>query len=417
MGALPVFTHLVHVPLAADLTREEARSLVLVFLASALGAILSRWHLRIVLPTVVVEIVLGILIGPEGLGIATINDYLTFLSDFGLALLFFFAGLEVVEQHVPRDALRRGTMGWGISLAIGLAIGIAFDAAGVDATWWLLAVAFATTALGTLVPILSDARVLPTPLGRAVLGTGVAGEFWPIIFISVFLTSVYGAATEIVLLVGFGIVVAGAACVALQARPPRLLRIVQDTLHTTGQAAVRASIFLLVLLVFLAADAGFEFVLGAFAAGVVVGLVLDSPEGKIVRLRLEGIGFGFLIPVYFVVTGMNFDLDSLLTPAGLGLAALFLGLFLVVRGTPALLWLRDLGPRRTLSLAVFSATGLPLIVAIVGIGIERGAIGRDVGTSLIGAGMISVLVLPLIATAFAERESSPLDDARSELPA
>ena len=253
---------------------------MLVFLASALGAILSRWHLRIVLPTVVVEIVLGILIGPEGLGIATVNEYVAFLSDFGLALLFFFAGLEVIEQHVPRDVLRRGTMGWGISLAIGLAIGIALDAAGVDATWWLLAVAFATTALGTLVPILSDARLLPTPLGRAVLGTGVAGEFWPIIFISVFLTSVYGATTEVVLLVGFGLVVAGAARVALQARPPRLLRIVQDTLHTTGQAGVRASIFLLALLVFLAADAGFEFVLGAFAAGVVVGLVLDSPDGQ-----------------------------------------------------------------------------------------------------------------------------------------
>ena len=114
---------------------------------------------------------------------------------------------------------------------------------------------------------------------------------------------------------------------------------------------------------------------------------------------------------------MNFDLDSLLTPAGIGLAALFLGLFVIVRGAPALLWLRELGPRKTLSLAVFSATGLPLIVAIVGIGIERGAIGRDVGTSLIGAGMISVLVLPLIATALAERESSRLDDARSESPA
>ena len=110
---------------------------------------------------------------------------------------------------------------------------------------------------------------------------------------------------------------------------------------------------------------------------------------------------------------MNFDLDSLLTPSGLALAALFLGLFVVVRGVPSLLWLRDLGPRRTLSLAVFSATGLPLIVAIVGIGIERGAIGRDVGTSLIGAGMISVLVLPLLATTIASRESSPRGDAEA----
>ena len=387
--------------LAAELTEEQARSLVFVFLASTLGAVLSRWHLRLVLPTVVVEIVLGILIGPEVLGLAEVDVYIAFLSDFGLALLFFFAGLEVIEHHVPRNALRRGTIGWGMSLAIGLAFGLLLDQLGVDVVWWLLAVALATTALGTLVPILSDAKLLPTELGRAVLGTGVAGEFWPIIFISVFLTGVYGAATEIVLLIVFALVVGGAAAVARRARPPRLLRIVRDTLHTTGQVGVRASVFVLALLVFLAADAGFEFVLGAFAAGVLVGLVLDSPDGKIVRVRLEGIGFGFLVPVYFVVTGMTFDIDSLLTVEGLVLAAVFLALLLVSRGASALLWLRELGGRRTVSLALFGATGLPLIVAIVGIGQERGDISDSVAASLIGAGMISVLVYPFVATRLA----------------
>ena len=387
--------------LAAELTREEAQSLVFVFLATTLGAVLSRWHLRLILPTVVVEIVLGILIGPEVLGLAEVDPYINFLSDFGLALLFFFAGLEVIEHHVPRTVLRRGTIGWGVSLAIGLAVGLALQQIGLDAEWWLLGVALATTALGTLVPILSDAGVLPTPLGRAVLGTGVAGEFWPIIFISVFLTSVYGEVTEFVLLLGFGVLVAGAAMLAMQARPPRLLRILRDTLHTTGQVGVRASILLLALLVFLAADAGFEFVLGAFAAGVLVGLVLDSPEGRIVRVRLEGIGFGFLVPVYFVVTGMTFDIDSLLTADGLALAALFLALLLVARGASALLWLRELGARHTASLALLGATGLPLIVAIVGIGSEKGDISDSVGASLIGAGMISVLVYPLVATRLA----------------
>jgi Kef-type K+ transport system membrane component KefB len=375
--------------------------------------VLSRWHIRFVLPTVVVEIVLGILIGPEVLGIAKVNEFIIFLSQFGLALLFFFAGLEVIEHHVPREALRRGTMGWGVSLGIGLVVGLVLQGAGLDAEWWLLAVALATTALGTLVPILSDAQLLPTPLGRAILGVGVAGEFWPIIFISVFLTSVYGALTEVILLLAFGAVVAGAARLALQARPPRLLRILQETLHTTGQVGVRASIFLLALLVFVAADAGFEFVLGAFAAGLVVALALDSPEGRIVRLRLEGIGFGFLVPVYFVVTGMNFDLDSLLSARGLSLGALFLGLLLVTRGASTAFWLRELGPRPTTSLAFFAATGLPLIVAIVGIGTERGAISDATGASLIGAGMVSVLVYPLLAMRIAGRRERavPVGDA------
>ena len=300
-----------------------------------------------------------------------------------------------------RTVLRRGTLGWAMSLAIGMAVGVALDRAGADVEWWLLAVAVATTSLGTLVPILSDAQLLPTPLGRAVLGTGVAGEFWPIIVISIFLTGVYGAATEFLLLVLFGGLVAGAAKIALQARPPRLLRIAQDTLHTTGQVGVRASIFVLVLLVFLATDAGFEFVLGAFAAGLVVGLVLESPEGKVVRMRLEGIGYGFLIPVYFVVTGMNFDIDSLLTAEGLALGALFLGVLVLTRGTSALLWLRELGRRETASLALFGATALPLVVAIVGIAQERGDISKAVAASLIGAGMISVLVYPFVATRLA----------------
>jgi Kef-type K+ transport system membrane component KefB len=382
-------------PLATELTRHQGRSLVLVLLASSLGALLSRLHSRVVLPTVVVEIVLGILIGKEVLDIAEVNTYITFLSNFGLAFLFFFAGLEVVEKRVPRAALQRGSIGWGISLAIGLAAGLVLQQAGVDAEWWLLGVALATTALGTLVPILIDAEILPTPLGFAVLGTGVAGEFWPIIFISVFLTSTYGALTEVLLLVVFGGIVLLAAGVALRARPPRVLRVLQETVHTTGQTAVRASIFLLALLVFLAAGAGFEYVLGAFAAGLVVGIALDTTDGAVVRMRLEGVGFGFLIPIYFVVTGMTFDLDSLLTAKGLALAALFLGLLLVARGPSAFLWRRELPGKQTAALALFGATGLPLIVAIVGIGTERGAISDAVGASLIGAGMISVLVFPL----------------------
>jgi Kef-type K+ transport system membrane component KefB len=273
--------------------------------------------------------------------------------------------------------------------------------------------ALATTALGTLVPILSDSGLLGTPLGRAVLGTGVAGEFWPIVLISVFLTGVYGAGAEILLLLGFGVVVFLAAFTALRARPPAVLRVLQGTLHTSGQAAVRLSILVLAALVLLARDVGFDFVLGAFAAGLIVGLVLDNPEGEVVRMRLEGIGFGFLIPIYFVATGLTFDLDSLLTARGLSLAALFLVILLVVRGIPAVLWVRDLGRRKAASVAFFGATQLPLVVAIVGIGADRGAIDGDVGASLIGAAMVSVLVYPLIAGAIAGEEEWAPDTVAS----
>jgi Kef-type K+ transport system membrane component KefB len=413
----PGVTGLITLAAEAPVPNLDAGSLVLVLAAASGGAILSRLNTRILLPTVVIEILLGILIGPEGLGWAKIDTHIDFLANFGLVFLFFFAGIELVEHRVARRSLLRGTAGWAISIALGIAIGYTLNGAGLHAEGWLLGVALSTTALGTLVPILADARLLSTTLGSAVLGSGVAGEFWPILVVSIFLTGAYGALFETLLLLVFGAIVLLAAAAALRARPPRVVRVLQQTVHTTSQAAVRLSVFTLAALVFVSVEAGFDFVLGAFAGGLVVGLALSSPEAIPVRMRLEGVGYGFLVPIYFVVTGMNFDLDSLLTPEGIGLAVIFLGLFLVVRGVPALLWLRDLAPRETLSLAVYSATGLPLIVAIVGIGIERGAIGRDVGTSLIGAGMISVLVLPLIATALAQRESSPLDDARSESPA
>jgi Kef-type K+ transport system membrane component KefB len=393
--------------LGVEATPEEGRTLVLIFLASALAALLSRLHTRIVLPTVVIEIVLGMVIGPQVLGIAKVYPFVTFLSNFGLALLFFFAGLEVIEKRVPRRSLRLGTAGWGISVVIGLSVGLLLQQAGLDARWWLVGIALCTTALGTLVPILSDTGMFGTPLGSAILGTGVSGEFWPIVVISIFLTGAYGKYQEVLLLLLFAVIVAGVAALALRARPPRVIRVLQETIHTTGQTAVRISILLLAWLVFVAARAGFDFILGAFAAGLVVGLVLDSPEGKVVRLKLEGIGFGFLIPVYFVATGMNFDLDSLLSAKGLALAGLFLVLLLVVRGTPSLLWLRKLGPRETASLAFCSATALPLIVAIVGIGSDRGAISDAVGASLIGAGMISVLVYPLLAMRLAGPSEAP----------
>src|SRR3954470_23255229 len=124
----------------AELTHDEARSLVLVFAASATGALVSRLHGRLILPTVVVEIVLGIVIGPEALDIADVNSFVNFLSEFGLALLFFFAGLEVIEKKVPVRMLKRGTAGWAVSLGLGLILGAALQAAGLDVEWWLLGV-------------------------------------------------------------------------------------------------------------------------------------------------------------------------------------------------------------------------------------------------------------------------------------
>jgi Kef-type K+ transport system membrane component KefB len=159
---------------------------------------------------------------------------------------------------------------------------------------------------------------------------------------------------------------------------------------------VRLSVALLAVLVLLADKLDFDFVLGAFAAGLVIGLVTQGETGEQVLPRISTIGYGLLIPVFFIVTGMDFDLDGFLTGAGIALAALFLALLLVTRGSAALLSVRELGARKTASLALFSATGLPLIVAVIEVGEERGEIASDVAAALVGAGMISVLLYPLL---------------------
>lgn len=378
-------------------------SLALVFCAAATATIVSQLSTRLILPTVVVEILLGIVIGPQVLDVAETDRYIEFLSAFGLVFLFFLAGIEVIHSAVPRRLLARGSLGWGISIALGAAAGFALEAAGVPASGWLLAVALATTALGTLVPILSDAGVLPSPLGQNTLGAAVAGEFWPIVVISIFLTGAHATTASIVLLFGFGLVVAGAAGIAVHFRPPRIISIARETVNKSGQLAVRLSVALLAVLVLLADKLDFDFVLGAFAAGLIIGLVTQGETGEQVLPRIATIGYGLLIPVFFVATGMDFDLDALLTGAGLALAALFLALLLLIRGSAALLSARELGARGTASLALFSATGLPLIVAVIEVGEERGEIDTDVAAALVGAGMTSVLIYPLLGLLVARR--------------
>lgn len=383
-------------------------SLALIFCAAALATIVSQLSPRLLLPTVVVEILIGILIGPEVLDLADVDPYIVFLSDFGLVLLFFLAGIEVIHNDVPRRLLARGTIGWGISLVLGAAAGFALEAAGVEAPGQILAVALATTALGTLVPILSDSGVLRSPLGQNTLGSAVAGEFWPIVVISLFLTGAHATAASIVLLIGFGLVVVGAAGIAVRYRPSRILAIVSATVNKSGQLAVRLSVALLAVLVVLAEELDFDFVLGAFAAGLVIGLVTQGEMGEQVLPRIVTIGYGFLIPVFFIVTGIEFDLDALLTGGGLALCAVFLALLLVTRGSSALLALRELGARRTMSLALFSATGLPLIVAVIEVAEGRHEIASDVAAALVGAGMASVLLYPLLGLVVSRSAGKPL---------
>ncbi len=188
-----------------------------------------------------------------------------------------------------------------------------------------------------------------------------------------------------------------------------MIQLLHRHVQSSAQLPVRVSVLLIVSLVFLALRLGLDVLLGAVAAGIVVRLFVQGEDRTIVRGKLEAIGFGFLVPIFFIVSGMQFDVRALFaSPTGLLRVPLFLVLFLVVRGTPALLLhRRDLPRRQLVPLALFSATGLPLIVVITTIGVEEGRMGPVNAAALVAAGMLSVLLYPMLAKSWLRRAPSP----------
>lgn len=383
----------------------EITSLVVIAAVACLAPVLADLPRRVSIHLVVIEILLGILVGPQVLGIAKTDDVIDALSSFGLASLFFLAGAELRPAAVRgRPAVLAGA-GWAISVAMGFAAAGTLAATGRVDGVLVVAVALATTALGVLLPLLGDHHLTDTRLGRFTMAAGTVGELGPILVVSVVFAS-SGSAAGSLLILAFAALVVLCAVFAARVRPPRIMRLMEETMHASGQLAVRLCMLLLVGLVALAYDLGLDVILGAFAAGMIVNLCgFDRPAMAPLRTKIEAIAYGVFVPIFFIHTGMVFDLDSLLaSPAALAELPLFLALFLLVRGVPtAILSRRELGRGGAAPLALFSATALPLVVAITQIGVATGEMERDTAASMVGAAMLSVLVFPVAALALHRR--------------
>jgi len=384
---------------AEHMNLPELHSLLIILAIAVLAPLMCEWIPHIRLPIVVVEICLGILVGPQVLGWATAGPTIQVLSNFGLAFLFFLAGFEINFPAIRGRPLTMAALGWFVSLGVCLTAGFALQGSGLVDSGLIVGAALSTTALGTLMPILRDARELPTRFGAYAVATGALGEFGPILLITVALSgggSEHGGSLWLMLV--FTAIIVYGVFVALKYRPPRLIVMLQQKMHTSAQLPVRLAILVLASLVILARNFGLDAILGAMAAGVIVALASPGEHGKALAHKLEGTGFGFFVPIFFVTTGLRYDLQGLVT-SGMALLTLpmFLVLFLVVRGLPALLARRDLDIRSRIALGFLSATQLPLVVAIVGIGVESGRLNQETAASLVGAGMVSVLLFPMVA--------------------
>jgi Kef-type K+ transport system membrane component KefB len=375
----------------------DSESFLAVVVASALAAFVAGIvSTRMVLPVVVVEILLGILIGPELLGLAHPDEFLDFFSSLGLGMLFFFAGYEIDFERIRGSPLRLAVLGWLLSLVLAYSLGGLLALTGLVLSLLFTGSALATTAIGTLIPVLSDAGELRTRFGTFLLAAGAIGEFGPILLITL-VFSTKGAAANALILIAF-VAVAVLAAIGAVRGVGRGWELLDRTLETSGQLAIRIAVVTVFALGALASSLGLDLLLGGFVAGVIARIALKGREVEVLESKLTAVGYGFFIPFFFVVSGIKFDLSALTEdPLRLLELPLFLGLFLIVRGVPALVLYRGvLDLRDRASLAVFSATALPLVVAITTIAVEEGHMRPSTAASLVGAGILSTAILPIV---------------------
>jgi Kef-type K+ transport system membrane component KefB len=369
---------------------------VIVTFAALAGVVVTALAPRLALPVVVVELLLGIVIGPQVLDIADVDGFTKFFGNLGLGMLFFFAGYEIDFDRIRGEPMRLGAAGWALSLVLAYLIAAGIEALGLVLSFVYTGSALATTAIGTLIPILRDENELHTRFGTYLLAAGAAGEFGPILLLTLVLSSSHPIA-EALLLAAF---VALAVLVALLTVRTawRGWPILERAIESSSQLAVRLAVVLVFGLVALASELGLDLLLGGFAAGLITRAALQDRELGVFESKLTAVGYGFLIPFFFITSGMKFDLDALVGSASALLKLpLLLALFLVVRGVPALLlYRRGLGALDRRALAFYSATALPLVVAITTIAVELHKMRSSTSAALVGAAMLSTLIYPLI---------------------
>lgn len=351
------------------------------------------------LPSVVVEIVAGIVAGPSVFGIVEVDQSLEVIAVIGLAFVLFLAGLEIELDRLRGRVLRVSALGFVLSFAIAVAVGFGLKATGQIQTPLLVAIVLCSTSLGVIVPVLKDGGGIESDFGQLIVAAASIADFGAIILLTLFFSGEGGPGSTVLLL---GALVLLAAVVFFAVRGAERSMLIRSDLvrlqDTTAQIRVRAAIVLFIGFAAVAEELGLEVILGAFVAGLIVSMldrdeVMTHPE---FRRKLEAIGFGFFIPVFFITSGVRFDLDALTSDAGnLAMVPVLVVALLLVRGLPALLYRPLIGPRRTVAAALLQSTSLPFIVAATAIGVELDLMGPAESAALIGAGLLSVLLFPL----------------------
>ncbi len=378
---------------------------------------------RVPIPSSVLEILAGIIVGPAVFGWIANGPTIHVFAKLGVAILLFLAGLELDFDLLRGRPLKLGVIAFACSLGLGLLICYPLHAIDVIINPLFVAIILSSTSLGIVVPVLKDAEVLDSKAGTYVVAACSVAEFASIVVLSMFFTPTGSAnpVETILKLAGLAAVVAVIAFFA--ARPARWRSRVDEVLFrlqdTSAQLRVRIAMLLMIALVVFSEQLKFDAILGSFMAGALLSALTDpdrDTEFGLVRHKLEGIGFGFFVPIFFVATGLSFPVNQLFSDtSALYRVPLFLVLLFVVRGAPALLLRRDIARPAVLPAALLQATSLSFIVVAAQIGVAVGELRPVNAASLIAAGMLSVLIFPGLALVGLRRV--PRDEAAGEVVA
>jgi Kef-type K+ transport system membrane component KefB len=380
-------------------------NLIVVPIAMAIAAGIPALFPRLPVPGVVLEIVLGAIIGPQVLGWVHPRVALNLLADLGLGMLFLAAGFEMDPKVLRGAPIRTAVAGWFLSIVLALVVASLLVKAHLAAGLSLTALAMTTTAIGALMPMLRDSRLLGPPYGPLVLAGGVVGEAGPVIVLSLILAQGRAPLQSLIML-GFAVSAAAAVYFVSRMREGYFAGIVERTMGSSGQLPMRLALCLLILLTVLSSQLDIDMVLGAFVAGAIVRSALAEEYREGISLRLDGVGSAFLIPIFFITSGVRLDVVSLFS-SGLALVMVpvYTLLMLLVRGLPAMLLYRSVLPyRQRTALAFHLSTQISLVVPITSIAVQRGLMPGAQGAAMVGGAILTTLLFPAAAGGFVSAE-------------
>jgi Kef-type K+ transport system membrane component KefB len=376
--------------------------LLVLAVAAFVAPLLARAIPRRLVPPVVLEVLVGIAVGPQGLNLIQPRGAAELLYLLGLGFLLFLAGQDVRPERFRGPTFRLAGSAFLVSAVLAVPVAFGLHAIGSGADVRLLALCLVASSLGVLVPVLRDAGEISTDFGQLMVVAGSTGEFGSLLLLTILFSAQPESTTVQVLYVlamAVSAVVLGVLLKALW-RTRWMTQTFADSDNDTTQLRVRGAFVVLLVFTALAHEFGVDALLGAFIAGMVVA-VSDGdkrPSQERYQAKLRAIGYGFLVPVFFVMTGVQFDIRALFAHASaLALVPLLVLAIVVVRGGPALLYRRRIGLRPALAAGLLQATTLTFPVVVAALGLSLGLLSPAVAAALIGASLLSVLIFPAAA--------------------